>query len=174
MKTFTKSVVGVAALAVLAALVLPLRLISERSYAGGEQRIEIGKVWAEVDPTDRPMPVRFWFDGSLGESPYRMRVFLLPDSAQSKEVVMMSGRVRDGQSGAELALASQKAYGPVPDRDGRLIFISGYLELALEAKEVPVEVMIDTGGHSYAVHLVLRSTQKKRLVHAGVEAAMGI
>lgn len=173
-KTAAICVAALCGCLVVAVIVLPLRLNSDCTYVGPSLRIPDGLVSAEVNPTYYRWRHRFWFDGIKSGSPYSIRLFFCPDGARAKNLVVMSGLLKDGPAGVQVALPEKKAYGPIADCSGHIEYIVGYRNFPLTADDISIDVAVLTGNETHAAHIELRQTQTERIVHAVWEGMNGI
>ena len=158
----------------LALIVVPLRLVSESLYQVEPQKLDAGVLTVALDPTFFPRPSSYWFDGLEGKSPYRIRFIFQPSTAKAKEFRIDGFAIKDATGKVLVECPSKIATTRDRDENGREVLIVGYLDIPLTTEEVTMELPVQTAGNRYPVHLRLKRATERHIVHAGLEAIMGI
>ena len=151
------------------AIVLPLRVLRERSYESQQHSALLGEMTATVDGQYYPMPCGFWFDGSQMDAPYRLRLFYKP-SDQREHVFSITRLSIDS---LEVPVAPG-VVSPQRGSDQALVYIAGYMNVPLHSSESNVRVEYTLDGQVGNLDLRLVIQCKTRIVHAWLESIMGI
>ena len=165
-----KYFIAVTVCVLLAGFVLPLRRITESSYTAEPQSVEDGVLRLETDPSYAKENIAFWFDGLVGQSPYRIVVLFEPSDPRTTGFAVESLRIRDNQGQLLVSFPSRASSGAQRGASQNTIFVVGYRDVGLHTERAIVEVDYMVNGTLRSARFDIARTVKRRIVHAGWES----
>ena len=157
----------------LAMVVLPLRLITEKTYIAKSQPVDGGLLWTAFDGAYSAQPHTLWFDGLEKRSPYRIQLRYRPDLGGTHDFAVERLVIRDVLGGIIIERPQRTAVA-VSDREKQEEIIVAYLDVPLDANQANLEATITLDGKRHEVRFDLKEITQRQIVHAGIEALMGI
>jgi len=151
-------------------LLLPLRVIKQRTFVSDEIRLRSGIITACVDGTYYPMPVKFWYTGWQTGAPFRLRVFYRASDLAEHQVALARATITDSGVAQPLAVGVGRWER---DRDGKSIYIAGFLNVPLTASHAVAEMELSLDGAHTSAKLHLARSCNTEIVHSWWEAMMG-